>query len=61
MCGPVKFLLEGAAHYGWIRYEGIDLASAMIIDWAYEDEFRQGIRAGDTGSEPTCFLEATAD
>ena len=45
----VRFLSNGAAHYGWIRFVVSDTNSEafpVIADWAYESRTNTAIRAG---------------
>ncbi|MBN2891521.1 MAG: T9SS type A sorting domain-containing protein [Bacteroidales bacterium] len=51
----VKFDIDGATHYGWIRVDvASDLTSLDVIDWAYDSYPGVGILTGQTtGGGPT--------
>jgi hypothetical protein len=59
----VRFQIGGADHFAWIRLhvgdtDGIP-SSLTAIDWAYESEAGQGIKAGEIPEPSTLALLAT--
>lgn len=60
----VRFLINGAPHYGWIGFRQVTLVddhgdiTATLAGWAYEAESNTPIRAGDKGAEESAALRS---